>query len=193
MRILIVLFSLLCLSNMPLHAQNNEQQRFEKDAQAAIKSLADSMKKALMGAMQAGGPVEAVSVCKLIAPTLAAEISKQHGLDIRRTSLKVRNLANEADSWETDVLQRFETRLAAGEAIQKLSFSEKVVSAEGPDQWRMMKAIPTDKVCLSCHGKKIAAPIQAVLDQHYPNDLATGFKLGDIRGAFTVKRDVRGK
>jgi hypothetical protein len=193
MRILTVLFSLLCLVTIPAQAQGSEQQQFEKDAQVAIKALADSMKKALMAAMQDGGPVEAVSVCKLIAPTLAAEISKQHGLDIRRTSLKVRNPDNEADAWETDVLQRFETRLASGEAIQKLSFSEKVEDDKAPAQWRMMKAIPTDKVCLSCHGNKIAAPVQAVLDQHYPNDMATGFKLGDIRGAFTVKREVREK
>lgn len=193
MRILTVLFSLLCLVTIPVQAQDSEQQQFEKDAQVAIKALADSMKKALMAAMQDGGPVEAVSVCKLIAPTLAAEISKQHGLDIRRTSLKVRNQDNEADGWETDVLQRFETRLTSGEAIQKLSFSEKVESDKAPAQWRMMKAIPTDKVCLSCHGNKIAPPVQAVLDQHYPNDMATGFKLGDIRGAFTVKREVREK
>jgi hypothetical protein len=193
MRILTVLFSLLCLVTISAQAQDSEQKQFEKDAQVAIKALADSMKKALMAAMQDGGPVEAVSVCKLIAPTLAAEISKQHGLDIRRTSLKVRNPDNEADAWETDVLQRFETRLASGEAIQKLSFSEKVEDDKAPAQWRMMKAIPTDKVCLSCHGSKIAAPVQAVLDQHYPNDMATGFKLGDIRGAFTVKREVREK
>lgn len=193
MRTLTFLCSLLCIVSAPLQAQSNEQQQFEKDAQVAIKALAESMKKALMAAMQDGGPVEAVSVCKLIAPTLAAETSKLHGLDIRRTSLKVRNPDNEADGWETDVLQRFETRLASGEAIQKLSFSEKVESEEGPAQWRMMKAIPTDKVCLSCHGNKIAPPVQAVLDQHYPNDMATGFKLGDIRGAFTVKRDVKEK
>ena len=86
-------------------------------------------------------------------------------------------------------MQRFETRLASGEAIQKLIFKEKVDSESG-SQWRMMKAIPTDKVCLSCHGKKIAEPIQARIEAHYPDDLATGFKLGDIRGAFTVKRDI---
>jgi type II secretory pathway pseudopilin PulG len=191
MRILTVLISLLCLFATSAQAQNSEQQQFEKDAQLAIKALAADMKKALMSAMQDGGPVEAVSVCKLIAPSLAAEISKQYGLDIRRTSLKIRNPDNEADSWETDVLQRFETRLASGEAIQKLSFSEKVENDKGPAQWRMMKAIPTDKVCLSCHGSKIVPPVQAMLDQHYPDDMATGFKLGDIRGAFTVKRDVR--
>lgn len=193
MRILMVLFSLLCLFNLPAQAQNTEQQQFEKDAQIAIKALADNMKKALMTAMQDGGPVEAVSVCKLIAPSLAADISKLHGLDVRRTSLKVRNPDNEADVWETDVLQRFETRLASGEAIQKLSFSEKVKSDDGSAQWRMMKAIPTDKVCLSCHGSKISPPVQSVLDQHYPDDMATGFKLGDIRGAFTVKREVSEK
>lgn len=193
MRILTVLLCLLCLTSLPSQAQNSEQEQFEKEAQAAIKSLAGNLKKALMTAMQDGGPVEAVSVCKLIAPTLAAETSKQYELDIRRTSLKVRNPDNEADGWETDVLQRFETRLAAGEAIQKLTFSEKVQDDNSPAQWRMMKAIPTDKVCLSCHGSKIAAPIQAVLDQHYPDDIATGFKLGDIRGAFSVKRAVREK
>lgn len=167
----------------------SEQAQFEHQAQTAIKEYAASLKNALMSAMQNGGPVEAVVVCKLVAPTLASEMSKKYGMDIARTSLRVRNPDNAADSWETDVLQRFETRLKSGEAIQKLHFSEKVETDTG-QQWRMMKAIPTDKVCLSCHGSKIAEPVQAMLDQHYPDDMATGFKLGEIRGGFTVKKDV---
>lgn len=189
MKLMTILLGLLALGTMPVQAENTDQQQFEKQAQAAIKELASSLKTSLMSAMQSGGPAEAVSVCHLIAPSLAAEISKKYGMDIRRTSLKVRNPANEADEWETDVLQRFETRLSGGEAIQKLTFSEKVES-ENTRHWRMMKAIPTDKVCLSCHGSKIADPVQIVLDKHYPDDLATGFKLGDIRGAFTVKKEI---
>ncbi|MEC9314280.1 MAG: DUF3365 domain-containing protein [Pseudomonadota bacterium] len=181
--------ALLLTGMMAARAEDSSQQAFDRDAQAAIKELATSLKSSLMAAMNDGGLAEAVSVCNLIAPSLAAEISKKYGLEIGRTSLKVRNPANEADAWETDVLQRFETRLASGEAIQKLTFKEKVDSESG-SQWRMMKAIPTDKVCLSCHGKKIAEPIQARIEAHYPDDLATGFKLGDIRGAFTVKRDI---
>ncbi len=188
LRSLAIVLALLIIGMMGVRAEETSQQAFEKDAQAAIKELATSLKSSLMAAMNDGGPAEAVSVCKLIAPSLAAEISKKYGLEIGRTSLKVRNPANEADAWETDVLQRFETRLASGEAIQKLTFKEKVDSESG-SQWRMMKAIPTDKVCLSCHGKKIAEPIQARIDTHYPDDMATGFKLGDIRGAFTVKRN----
>ena len=167
----------------------SEQQKFEQQAQTAIKEFAGSLKNALMSAMHKGGPVEAVAVCKLVAPTLASEMSKKYGMDIGRTSLRVRNPANEADSWETNVLNRFETRRKSGEPVQKLSFSEKVETNTG-QQWRMMKAIPTDKLCLTCHGKNIAAPIQTMLDEYYPNDMATGFKLGEIRGAFTVKKDV---
>lgn len=189
LRSLALILALLLTGMMSARAEDSSQQAFDRDAQAAIKELATSLKSSLMAAMNDGGPAEAVSVCNLIAPSLAAEISKKYGLEIGRTSLKVRNPANEADAWETDVLQRFETRLASGEAIQKLTFKEEVDSESG-SQWRMMKAIPTDKVCLSCHGKKIAEPIQARIEAHYPDDLATGFKLGDIRGAFTVKRDI---
>lgn len=190
MRALAIFLALLFVAVTTAQAEDKAQKKFEQEATTAIKELAGSLKSSLMAAMQDGGPVEAVAVCNLIAPTLAAEISKKYGMDIRRTSLKVRNPDNEADAWETDVLQRFETRLAAGEAIQKLTFSEKVSSPEG-EHWRMMKAIPTDKVCLSCHGSKIAAPIQANIDKYYPDDMATGFKLGDIRGAFTVKKAVK--
>ncbi|MTI63278.1 DUF3365 domain-containing protein [Methylophaga sp.] len=179
----------LLLTGMVGAQADTSKQAFEDDAKAAIKELATSLKSSLLAAMNDGGPAEAVSVCNLIAPSLAAEISKKYGLEIDRTSLKVRNPANEADAWETDVLQRFETRLAGGEAIQKLTFSEKVETGPTP-QWRMMKAIPTDKVCLSCHGSKIAEPVQARIDTHYPDDMATGFKLGEIRGAFSVKREI---
>ena len=49
-----------------------------------------------------------------------------------------------------------------------------------------MKAIPTDDVCLTCHGKQIPEKLSAQLEKLYPDDQATGFSKGDIRGAFTV-------
>lgn len=172
---------------LPAFAENQEQIAFERDAQAAIKDLSTHLKEALMSALQDGGPIEAISVCKLVAPTLADEVSKKYSLDIHRTSLRVRNLDNEADSWETGVLQNFETQLKTGEAIQSLSFVEKIESELGYE-WRYMKAIPTDKLCLSCHGSQIALPVQKLIDKNYPSDMATGYKMGDIRGAFSVKR-----
>jgi hypothetical protein len=190
MRVLPTLLTLLLSVPLSLQANNDAQQQFEQQAGNAIKEFAGTLKSALMDAMKKGGPVEAIAVCNLVAPTIAAEMSKKYGMEIGRTSLRVRNPANEADDWESSVLQQFEKRLQSGEAIQKLTFSETVDTELGSNR-RMMKAIPTDKVCLSCHGSKVAEPVQAMLDQYYPDDKATGFKLGDIRGAFTVSREVR--
>jgi hypothetical protein len=53
-----------------------------------------------------------------------------------------------------------------------------------------MKAIPTGKVCLKCHGEKIDPDVEASLKQNYPRDKARGFKEGDIRGAFTITQPM---
>ena len=51
-----------------------------------------------------------------------------------------------------------------------------------------MKAIPTGGVCLACHGENLAQGVQETITTLYPNDKATGFKSGDIRGAFVVTK-----
>ena len=49
-----------------------------------------------------------------------------------------------------------------------------------------MKAIPTGGICLTCHGTGLSPDIDAVLSQSYPHDLARGYEVGDVRGAFSV-------
>jgi hypothetical protein len=55
-----------------------------------------------------------------------------------------------------------------------------------------MKALPTQKLCLNCHGAEaqIAPEAKEKLKVLYPNDLATGYSEGQIRGALTVKRPL---
>jgi hypothetical protein len=183
----ILLITILVFS-APINAEDNAKS-FEKHANQAIKEFAETLKSALMLSMQTDGSVKSIAVCKDIAPRVAQQISTKYNLDISRTSLKVRNPANKADEWETAVLRDFETRLEAGETIKKLRFSEPV-ETEGFQQWRVMKAIGTDLVCVTCHGEKIPEQIQAELTKLYPNDQATGFKIGSVRGAFTVKQKL---
>ena len=54
-----------------------------------------------------------------------------------------------------------------------------------------MKAIPAGAVCLTCHGNDIDPELKAQIDAFYPEDRATGFKLGALRGAFTISREAR--
>jgi hypothetical protein len=65
-----------------------------------------------------------------------------------------------------------------------------VVEKDGSKQFRFMKAIPTGEVCLACHGSSIAPAIAATLDEAYPDDQARGYKLGDVRGAFTLSKPL---
>ncbi len=159
-------------------------------SRAAVKSFMTQLKGELQAGMKAGGPVNAIGICHTKAPQITSEVSKQKGWEIGRTALKTRNPANKPDQWELAVLNQFEQRKAAGEDPKKMEYSE-VVETDGKKTFRYMKAIPTGAVCLTCHGEKLAPEVAAKLKELYPEDQATGFKLGDIRGAFTIKQPIQ--
>ena len=147
-----------------------------------------TLKGHLKGGLKSGGPAKAIEVCNKIAPSVAADLSNKHGVELSRTSLKLRNPANAPDAWEKSVLMKFEERKAAGEDVKKLAYTQ-VVTENGKQYFRMMKAIPTaQKPCLACHGGKVKPGIANKLDSLYPDDKARGYKAGDIRGAFTLKK-----
>lgn len=161
----------------------DELPAFEKQAQTAISEFAGKLKQALQTTMQQGGPQAAVAVCQTRAPQIAAELSAKTGFEISRTSLKVRNPANQPQLWQQAVLDDFEHQKQAGTPLSELKF---VAVSDDGEQLRMMKAIGTEAVCLTCHGENINAGLQAEINRLYPADQAAGFRQGDIRGAFSV-------
>jgi hypothetical protein len=42
-------------------------------------------------------------------------------------------------------------------------------------------------LCLTCHGSNLDADIAASIAERYPEDRATGFEAGDLRGVFWVE------
>ncbi len=160
-----------------------------KEGRVVVGDFMVLLKKELKGAMKEGGPTNAIKVCKNKAPEIAGDMSQKHGWRVARTSLKLRNPQNEPDAWEVNVMNEFEKRKAAGEEIKTLEYAE-VVKTDGKKQFRYMKAIPTGKVCLKCHGANIDPDVEAALKQNYPRDKARGFMEGDIRGAFTITQPM---
>nr|VFK61436.1 MAG: Protein of unknown function (DUF3365) [Candidatus Kentron sp. UNK]VFK69117.1 MAG: Protein of unknown function (DUF3365) [Candidatus Kentron sp. UNK] len=61
---------------------------------------------------------------------------------------------------------------------------------DGVRVFRYMKAIPTLEVCTLCHGASLSPDVVTKLDELYPEDQARGFKVGDIRGAFSFMQPV---
>lgn len=159
------------------------------ESREAAKSLMQELKGALQGAMQSGGPVAAVEVCHDQAQALTRGVSQSQGLDVARTSHKLRNPANAPDAWEQEVLQDFLARRAAGEDPKRIE-RWAVVEEDGRQTFRYMKAIPTGEICLVCHGSNLAEPVAEKIEALYPRDRATGFERGDIRGAFTISQPM---
>jgi hypothetical protein len=136
-----------------------------------------------------GGHAQAMSVCRDKAPQMAKNMSEQTGWSIRRVSLKNRNPKATPDAWERAVLEDFERRTAAGEKPTSLEKGEMV--AEGDKQYyRYMKALPTQDLCLNCHGTpdRIQPEVQSKLKELYPDDKAVGYGPAEIRGAITFKK-----
>lgn len=176
---------IICGLLTTFHVYATDNQQLTDETRGAIKSLGAELKATLQSSMKSEGPIKAISVCNVQAPKLAQKVSSEKDMEVGRTSLKIRNTLNAPDPWELSVLTQFEHRKNEGEALKTIEYSE-IIQHNGNKVFRYMKAIPTDDVCLMCHGKQIAENLSAELKKLYPNDQATGFSKGDIRGAFTV-------
>ena len=118
-------------------------------------------------------------------------VDEQTGWAIRRVSSKNRSPKAVPDAWESAVLSDFERRLAAGENPAQIDKLE-IVTVDGQKTARYMKALPTQELCLACHGTSATVPqeVQAKLKELYPEDKATGYGLKQLRGAITAKKPM---
>lgn len=158
------------------------------EARKVATTLPPKLLAALQDEIGKSGPEGAIPVCKDMAPKMAGEISRQTGWKIKRVSLKARNEARATpDAWEKAALEDFDKRAAAGEPPAQLEKGEKV-----GEEYRYVKALPVQPLCLSCHGPadQLSPAVKSVLGQHYPNDRATGYSVGQIRGAISVRKSL---
>ncbi len=153
-----------------------------------LHQLGGTMKKE----MQAGGPVAALTVCQDAAPRIANRLSLEKGWKVTRVGTRVRNpMLGTPDAWEQKVLKAFEERASKGEKYRDMVYYE-VVDEPAGKSLRFMKAIGVAPQCLACHGNsgQIAGPVRARLEALYPHDRAVGYKVGDLRGAVSIKQPL---
>lgn len=144
----------------------------------------EALKKGLMGKlkkqMAEGGPASALSVCHDEAQAITAQMAKEQGIEMGRTSHKLRNRANAPREWVSPYVEK-----SAG---MKAGDFEPVVVDLG-EEVGVIRPIGTKGLCLNCHGKPqtLAPPVREKLQKLYPDDQATGFAVGDVRGLFWVE------
>lgn len=162
-----------------------------EDARRVASSVPPKLLKVLNEEIAKGGHEGAIGVCRESAPQMARAASEETGWAIRRVSLKNRNPRAVPDAWERAVLEDFDRRAAAGEKPPTFEKAE-VVMENGKAMQRYMRALPVQEICLGCHGPadQLTPAVSAKLKSAYPEDRGTGYKLGEIRGAMTIKRAV---
>ena len=163
-----------------------EEHKLSAEALALVKKFGGTLKPLLKTAMKSGGPVNAINVCSVQAPAIAKSLSENSPWTVKRVSLKARNQKTATpDAWEKGVLEDFETQRTAGVAIKNMTAMNTKTH-----EFRYMKAQGIAPVCLNCHGTDIKPEVQAALNSHYKNDKAVGYKLGDVRGAFSLTKQL---
>lgn len=138
----------------------------------------------LLTALSQGGVSNALQFCSTAARPLTASIADTNQIVIRRISHQARNPANRAGAAELAVLDGFRATLAAGEPVAPLVQTN---AAGGATFFAPI--VLNNPLCLNCHGQpglEIKLEHQKIIRELYPEDQATGFKLGDLRGLWRI-------
>lgn len=177
-----------CAISLCAVAGADHEQALEAEARSLAAEFAGRLKPELQAALRDGGPVHAIGVCADKAPAIADALSVESGWLVKRVSLKARNASRAIpDRWETAVLEALEQRREAGEPATALSYSETT-----PSHYRYMQAQVVEGVCLTCHGKALSAEVSRALHEYYPDDRATAYNPGQVRGAISLSKPLRG-
>ena len=135
-------------------------------------TLATGLKSALMKAIDDGGPASAITICNDEALKITTAVASETGVWLGRTSQKLRNPANIAPDWTREIV----SGQTADLSIQ--------VASDG--RLGVLTPIVFKAECAMCHGavEEIDEELYASITEAYPDDQATGFIEGDVRGWF---------
>lgn len=185
--ILVALFALL----VTFEARAQDPDPYVAEAEDVLQRLRGTMMAELKLFLEMP-PAEAVALCRHLSPEVKEQIAAETGWQVRRVSLRVRDPVNRPNEEERGILLGFEARLAAGQSMRLLR-TDRVVEREGQRYVLFMQAIPTFDTCLICHGPDLDPEVDRAVHELYPKDEATGYSVGDIRGAFALYKPLPDK
>jgi len=137
----------------------------------------------LKAAVSNGGIENAIRFCKISAIPLTDSLSSSFNVTIKRTSLKLRNPNNKADTLEAYILDLYTQ-------IQKMKkpMVGKTILARNDDV-RYFAPIILKSQCLMCHGtigQDVSDSTYTIIKKYYPTDQAIDFEDGELRGIWSI-------
>jgi hypothetical protein len=142
---------------------------------AAEDLLFTKLSTRLMEALSTSGPANAIGVCQVEAKSIATEVGKEAGVLIGRTGVRLRNTSNQPPDWAKELVSA--------------RTNEPVFAELSNGHAAALLPIKLQPQCLMCHGPKeqLIPEVKEQLTKLYPEDSATGFSEGELRGWFWVE------
>ncbi|MGI9242064.1 MAG: Tll0287-like domain-containing protein, partial [Verrucomicrobiales bacterium] len=106
------------------------------------------------------------------------------GLTITRVTDRLRNPENAPDKADLRALEHFKKAKPERQLLAHLT-----TGADGKTL-RYYKPLIANETCLKCHGDRdaMSEKLRGLLDEHYPDDKAHGYSIGDLRGLIRVEQ-----
>ena len=153
----------------------------------AAGALAEELVGRLSHAIDEEGLAGAVDFCADVAIPLTQQVEDRFDppLGLKRATLRARNPDNAPDEYEERLLHY----LAALEERDPEGVPAEL-TARGPEgslrYYRLLRAAP---MCLNCHGdvETMDPEVRELLRERYPDDQATGYQAGELRGVIRVE------
>ncbi len=157
--------------------------RVEEIGNKIIKRLTKKMTRELKGAITENGFSDALSYCHTKAASIVKDITNEFkDISVKRVTDRPRNPKDKLDDYDILAFNYFKTH--------RVKKSYTILIKRGKKRYyRYYQPIYIKSLCLGCHGKKdkIEKGVLDRLKKYYPDDMATGYKKGDLRGLFRVE------
>lgn len=158
----------------------------------ATKKLVQTLGGRMKIYLRKSGPAGALGFCAAKAQELTAQVNRElpTAVRVKRISLRCRNPLNAPAKDEAKILQALHLLKDAGAVLP-----DYVLQKVGRRFYKFYRPITINKgVCLNCHGHRAGMKpgVKRALAKLYPDDHATGYNLGDLRGAVvvTIRRNI---
>lgn len=173
------LISLTLASSLLLASTEDKSiQKGNEVSSALLQKLGGELK----AQMQTSGALGALNFCSQNALTLTEQVAKESKTSIKRVSINHRNPVNKANTEETALLLEWEKLAKNSQPLP----AHKVVAVSENIAMFYKPIVISNEACLKCHGN-VEGELAKAIKTAYPEDRATGYKMGDLRGMIAIE------
>lgn len=169
----------------PIAKQEINLAEYQEKGQTLASSTQKVLASNLINAIEEQGAEHSLEFCNIRAIPLTDSMSTVLNAHIKRVTDQPRNPDNQANKVELAYMEEAKSKLKNTGEIQPILIQhDGKVTAYYP--------IIINQLCMQCHGKEsqdINKTTLAKINNLYPNDEATGYVVGELRGLWVVEME----